>query len=86
VGGLGRIFSAVSGTQIDTYNFETLVLAEERVRTLAERFRALRCTMGPVIDGHPCGDVEGHLVHIALSGIDDPAARARGGAVSAGRR
>ncbi len=84
LGGLGRIFSAVSGTQIDSYNFETLVLAEERVRTLAERFRRTRCALGPVIDGHPCGDVEGHLVHIALSGIDDPAVRARLEAIPTG--
>jgi NTE family protein len=84
VGGVGRVFSAVSGTQIDTYNFETLVLAEERVQTLAKRFRVLRCAMGPVIDGHPCGDVEGALVHISLSGIDDPAARARLEAIPTG--
>jgi NTE family protein len=84
VGGLGRVFSAVSGTQIDTYNFETLVLAEERVRTLAEHFRVLRCGMGPVIDGHPCGDVEGALVHVSLSGIDDPVERARLEAIPTG--
>jgi NTE family protein len=84
VSGLGRIFSAVSGTQIDSYNFETLVLAEERVKALAQRFREMRCAEGPVIDGRPCGDVEGHLVHIALSGIDDPEARARLEAIPTG--
>lgn len=84
VGGLGRIFSAVSGTQIDSYNFETLVLTRERVRTIVARFRDVRCAMGPIIDGFPCGDVEGTLVHVALSGIDDPAERARLEAVPTG--
>jgi NTE family protein len=84
VGGLGRIFSAVSGTQIDSYNFETLVLTRERVRAIVERFREVRCALGPIIDGHPCGDVEGTFVHMALSGIDDPAERARLEAVPTG--
>lgn len=84
VGGLGRIFSAGSGTQIDTYNFETLVLAQERVQAIAQRFREARCAVGAVIDGRPCGDVEGHLVHIALSGIDDPTERARLEAIPTG--
>jgi NTE family protein len=84
LGGLGRVFSAVSGTQIDSYNFETLVLAEERLQTVAERFRHMRCALGPVIDGFPCGDVEARFVHISLSGIDDPATRARLEAIPTG--
>lgn len=84
VGGLGRVFSAVSGTQIDTYNFETLVLAEERVRAIADRFRVIRCSMGRMIDGYPCDDVEGELVHVSLAGIEDPEARARLEAIPTG--
>jgi len=77
VNGLSNIFGAVSGTQIDSYNFETLLLAETQVKGLAERMAAFRCREAPVIDGRPCGDVQGALVHVALSGIDDPVERAR---------
>ncbi len=76
--GLGQIFSAVSGTQIDTYNFETMVLAREQLDALRDAVRAQRCKAGPVAaDGHPCGDVESYLVHLSLGGIADDAERKR---------
>ena len=34
IGGLGPIFTAVSGTQIDSYNFETLILANTELAHL----------------------------------------------------
>ena len=60
------------------------MLAEERVQVIADRFRKMRCALGPIIDGHRCDDVEGALVHIALSRIDDPAERARLEAIPTG--
>ena len=84
VGGVFKIISAASGTQIDAYNYETLALAREQVRDLADRIRAARCAAGPVINGHPCEDVRGDLVHLSLSGIQDPAVRARLQAIPTG--
>ena len=84
VTGLKQIFSAVSGTQIDAYNFETLALARAQVESLAGRFRAIRCATAPVIRGRPCGDVRAALVHVSLSGIDDPETRARLQAIPTG--
>ncbi|MBS0560850.1 MAG: patatin-like phospholipase family protein [Proteobacteria bacterium] len=77
MGGLLQVISAASGAQIDAYNFETLALAREQVRHLADRIRAERCAAGPVINGHPCDDVKGELVHLALSDIRDPLWRER---------
>ena len=77
VTGLGQIFGAVSGTQIDAYNFETLLLADAQTRSLVERIRTARCAHGAQIDGHACGDVQGALVHLSLANIADPATRTR---------
>jgi NTE family protein len=77
VGGLLQVISATSGTQIDAYNFETLALAREQVRHLTDRIRAERCAAGPVVNFHPCNDVSGTLIHLALSDIRDPVWRQR---------
>jgi hypothetical protein len=77
VTGLGQIFSAVSGTQIDAYNFETLLLINTQIKALVESIIKLRCAYAPVIDGHSCGDVKGALIHISLTGIEDKAVRDR---------
>ena len=74
--GLGQIFNAVSGTQIDSYNFETMVLAKEELDDLRDAIRKQRCEKGPVSsDGHPCGDVESYFAHLSLAGIADAAER-----------
>jgi NTE family protein len=75
VTGLGQIFSAVSGSQIDAYNFETLVLARDEVQRLVQHLIETRCAMGKTVGGHPCDDVRGYMVHMALSGIADPEVR-----------
>jgi NTE family protein len=77
VSGLGQIFSAVSGTQIDSYNFETLILANSELARLVAFLKKLRCAKAPVIDGHSCDDVQGFFEHLSLSGITDAAARER---------
>ncbi len=84
VGGLLEVLSAASGTQIDAYNFETLALAREQVQHLTDRVRAERCAAGPIISGHPCEDVRGTLVHLALSDIRDPEWRDRLSAIPTG--
>jgi NTE family protein len=83
--GLGQIFSAVSGTQIDAYNFETMVLARDQLEAMRDAVRRQRCASGPVAaDGHPCGDVESFFVHLSLAGIADDAERQRLQAIPTG--
>jgi NTE family protein len=84
VSGIGQIFGAVSGTQIDAYNFETLAVTTDQVAHLVQEFRRLRCAEGRVVNGRPCADVEGQVVHVALSAIDDPTWRARLGSIPTG--
>jgi NTE family protein len=69
---LGQIFSAVSGTQIDRYNFETLLVANEELDRLAKNVRDVRCEMGATLDGYACDDVKTHFLHVALKDIKDP--------------
>lgn len=75
VSGIGQILSLVSGTQIDQYNFETLQLARTQLAALVEALRTYRCARGPVVYGHPCDDVEAHLVHVNLQQIPDEGVR-----------
>jgi NTE family protein len=83
VTGLTQIFNAVSGTQIDAYNAETLILAEAEIARVVEAVKSLRCSQGPMLDGHRCDDVQGLLTHISLS--DYPGeARARLQAIPTG--
>jgi NTE family protein len=84
VTGLSQIFGAVSGTQIDAYNFETLILANSELRQFVESLRKVRCAQARVIDGHDCDDVKGALVRISLSGIPDPEMRQRLQAIPTG--
>jgi len=84
VTGLGEIFGAVSGTQIDAYNFETLILTDSELRQLVERLRKVRCAEARVIEGHDCADVRGALVHISLASIPDPQERQRLQAIPTG--
>jgi NTE family protein len=82
--GLGQVFNAVSGTQIDSYNFETLILAKEQIGELRDLIKKQRCSGAPPTDGHPCGDVEAYFAHLSLAGIADPAERARLGKIPTG--
>jgi NTE family protein len=75
VTGLGQILGAVSGTQIDSFNVETLMLAEEQVKRLASAIARTRCAAAPTIDNRPCDDVKGDLVRISLSEFPDQAER-----------
>ena len=75
---LGQIFNAVSGTQIDSYNFETMILANKVLDDLRDTIRRSRCAVGPLAhDGHPCGDVQSYFVHVSLAEVADPAERQR---------
>jgi len=84
VTGLSQIFGAVSGTQIDAYNFETLILPAGELRQLVESLRKVRCAQARVIEGHDCADVRGALVHISLASIPDPQERQRLQAIPTG--
>jgi NTE family protein len=84
VTGVGQVVSAVSGGQIDAYNFETLTLAQQQTAQLVADLRKARCTEAGVIDGHPCDDVTGGLIYLSLDQIADPAERARLQAIPTG--
>jgi NTE family protein len=77
ISGLGQIFEAVSGAQIDAYNFETLLLAKSLVATFVDNIRTARCQRSALIDGAPCNDVRGYFVHLSLDDVADPAVRER---------
>jgi NTE family protein len=77
VNGLVQIFDAVSGGQIDNYNLETLAVTAAEVNRMVDRQRDNRCGHAPVIDGRPCDDVAGLLVHVSLADHPDPAIRQR---------
>jgi NTE family protein len=77
VTGIGQIISAVSGTQIDAYGFETMLLVDQQVSELTEKIRRIRCGQAKVLDGHACDDVKGGLVQISLSAIADEPTRRR---------
>jgi hypothetical protein len=84
VTGLSQIFGVVSGTQIDSYNFETLILTSTELRQLVDSIRKARCTKARVVEGHDCADVRGALVHISLASIPDPQERQRLQAIPTG--
>lgn len=77
VGGLSVIIDAMTGTPMNQYNFETLVLARSVLEHLATTLRRDRCASARTIDGHPCDDVRSYFVQIGLSQIRDPEQRRR---------
>lgn len=77
VSGLRRVFTAISGTQIDNYNFETLSVVREKLNATVESGKRLRCGMGRIVEGHACDDVKAYLVHLSLADIKDDATRER---------
>jgi hypothetical protein len=75
---IGRILGAVTGTQIDSYNYETMILARNTLDQVRESLRQQRCAQGPVASGgQPCGDVQTYFVHLSLAGVSDPVTRER---------
>src|SRR5207237_5621079 len=54
VTGLGQIFSAVSGTQIDAYKFETLKLASQELDQLVNAMKRERREQGRINEGRAC--------------------------------
>ncbi|BDG74304.1 lipoprotein [Roseomonas fluvialis] len=77
INGLVQIFDAVSGAQIDNYNLETLAVTAAEVDRMVERQRSNRCRHARTIDGRPCEDVQGRLVHVSLADHPDPVLRDR---------
>ncbi len=81
--GIGQILNAVSGTQIDSYNFETMILASQQLEALRDTVKKQRCSRG-VKDNHPCDDVQSYLVHLSLAGVTDAATREKLQAIPTG--
>jgi NTE family protein len=77
VTGLGQIISAVTGTQINAYSFETLLLVDQQVSELAKEVSRIRCEESGQIAGHDCDDVQGALIHVSLADIADEETRRR---------
>jgi NTE family protein len=75
--GFGQIMDSVSGSQIDSYNFETLVLADDYLQHFVSVLARVRCQEARVIDGHSCDDVRGFFAHLSLSDVADDATRKR---------
>jgi NTE family protein len=76
--GLGQLFNVVSGTQIDRYNYETMILARQQLDTLRDAVRKERCEKGPRDnDSYACDDVQVFFAHLSLSGIADKDERER---------
>jgi NTE family protein len=72
---ISKVFAAVSGTQIDSYNFETMILAREQLGVLRDALKKLRCETGPMVNGYACDDVEASLVHLSLDDVTDSGER-----------
>ena len=75
VGGLFQVFGLVSGAQIGRIGFETMITVNQQLQEVTRAVRVARCRRGPVIDGAPCGDVEGSLIRISLADVPDDAKR-----------
>jgi NTE family protein len=77
VSGIGQIISAVSGTQIEAYSFETWLFTDQQVNELTDKIKRIRCETAKVLDGHDCDDVHGSLIQVSLASISDEATRRR---------
>ena len=80
---IGQILGAVSGTQIDSYNFETLILARRQLEVLRDAIASQRCNRSGKDNG-PCQDVQASMVHLSLADIPDPKTRERLQAIPTG--
>jgi hypothetical protein len=68
ISGIGNVFDAVTGTQIDAYNWETLLLAGRTLREFERTLRCARCRSRVPVDRHRCDDVHAFMVHVSLRG------------------
>ncbi len=71
VGGIFSLFGLVAGVTIDRFNFETLATVDQQLREFIAAIEQARCARAPMIDGLPCEDVSGELIHVSLSGLPD---------------
>ena len=71
VGGIFSLFGLVAGVTIDRFNFETLSTVDQQLREFVTAIERERCARAPLIDGVPCTDVSGELVHISLAGLPE---------------
>ncbi len=75
VGGIFSLFGLVAGVTIDRFNFETLTTVDQQLRKFVEAIEGVRCARAPLIDGVPCADVSGKLVHVSLAGLPESASQ-----------
>jgi NTE family protein len=66
VGGIFSLFGLVAGAAIDRFNFETMTTVDQQLREFVAAIKQTRCERGGLIDGLPCADVSGELIHISL--------------------
>src|SRR5215469_10808008 len=69
ISGLGQIISSVSGSQIDIYNFETLILVDDSLQRFVALLKHVRCAEGSIVDNRSCSDVQGFFAHLSLSDV-----------------
>lgn len=77
---IGQVLNAVSGTQIDSYNFETMILARRQLEVLRDAIAKQRCNRGV----QSCDEVQATMVHLSLAGIPDSQTRQRLQAIPTG--
>lgn len=77
VGGLLSLIGQVSGSQIDAYNFETLITVTGQLKEFRSTVIKARCRKGPVFDGARCDDVQAELIHLSLASLPDGPEKAR---------
>jgi NTE family protein len=84
VGGLFAVFGLVSGAQIDSFNFETIQVLDQQIADFVAALKKVRCETARKIDGAPCDDVAGALVHVSLSELPESPEKARLAAIPTG--
>ncbi|MBN9560157.1 MAG: patatin-like phospholipase family protein [Alphaproteobacteria bacterium] len=71
VGGIFSLFGLVAGVTIDRFNFETLQTVDQQLREFVVALKQTRCAQASRIDGIPCEDVDGELIHVSLTGLPE---------------
>jgi NTE family protein len=75
--GIGQIFGAVSGTQIDSYNFETLILAKSELERARDAIVKRSCADRAPTGDERCDDVKTYFEHLSLAEITDADLRSK---------